>query len=109
MIRYRKPSSERFHNQKPWVDKTISDALRSRSAAYNTGLDTGDMDEYKAASYRVRRAVKEAFCQRSTRGHSPNQWPHESHTQIRLIHYTPAPRFRWFRLISRVANFSKGK
>ncbi|KAI5607308.1 hypothetical protein C0J50_7060 [Silurus asotus] len=49
-----------FPNQKPWVDKTIRDALRSRSAAYNTGLATGDMDEYKAASYSVRRAVKDA-------------------------------------------------
>ncbi|KAK2852938.1 hypothetical protein Q7C36_008139 [Tachysurus vachellii] len=49
-----------FPNQKPWVDKTIRDALRSRSAAYNTGLATGNMDKYKAASYSVRRAVKEA-------------------------------------------------
>ncbi|KAL1277323.1 hypothetical protein QQF64_023996 [Cirrhinus molitorella] len=49
-----------FPNQKPWVDKTIRDALRSRFAAYNTGLATGNMDDYKAASYSVRRAVKEA-------------------------------------------------
>ncbi|KAK2841216.1 hypothetical protein Q7C36_012795 [Tachysurus vachellii] len=49
-----------FPNQKPWVDKTIRDALRSRSAAYNMGLATGDMDEYTAASYNVCRAVKEA-------------------------------------------------
>ncbi|KAI5093844.1 epidermal growth factor receptor kinase substrate 8-like protein 3 [Silurus meridionalis] len=49
-----------FPNQKPWVDKTIRDALRSHSAAYNTGLATGGMDEYKAASYSVRRAVKDA-------------------------------------------------
>ncbi|KAI5613979.1 gastrula zinc finger protein XlCGF28.1-like [Silurus asotus] len=46
-----------FPNQKPWFDKTIRDALRSRSTAYNTGLATGDMDEYKAASYSVRRAA----------------------------------------------------
>ncbi|KAI5608749.1 gastrula zinc finger protein XlCGF28.1-like, partial [Silurus asotus] len=45
---------------KPWVDKTTCDNLRSRSAAYNTGLATGDMDEYKVASYSVCRAVKDA-------------------------------------------------
>ncbi|KAI5616883.1 gastrula zinc finger protein XlCGF28.1-like [Silurus asotus] len=44
---------------KPWVDKTIRDALRSRSAAYNTGLATRDIDEYKL-SYSVCRAVKDA-------------------------------------------------
>lgn len=49
-----------FPNQKPWVDGNIRNALRSRSAAYNTGLATGDMTEYNAASYYVRRAVKEA-------------------------------------------------
>ncbi|XP_060729152.1 uncharacterized protein LOC132847667 [Tachysurus vachellii] len=49
-----------FPIQKPWVNKPIRDALRSRSAAYNTGLATGDMGEYKAASYSVRRVVKEA-------------------------------------------------
>ncbi|XP_041841970.1 uncharacterized protein LOC121640325 [Melanotaenia boesemani] len=49
-----------FPNQKPWVDKSIRDVLRSRTAAYNSGLATGNMEEYKAASYNVRRAVKEA-------------------------------------------------
>ncbi|KAL0165648.1 hypothetical protein M9458_037492 [Cirrhinus mrigala] len=49
-----------FPNQKPWVDKTIRDALRSRTAAYNAGLASGDMVPYKAASYNVRKAVKEA-------------------------------------------------
>ncbi|KAK3521018.1 hypothetical protein QTP86_001681 [Hemibagrus guttatus] len=33
-----------FPNQKPWVDKTICDTLRSRTAAYNAGLASGDMD-----------------------------------------------------------------
>ncbi|KAK3509535.1 hypothetical protein QTP70_001183 [Hemibagrus guttatus] len=47
-------------NQKPRVDKTIHDALRSRAAAYNAGLASGGMDSYKAASYNVRKAVKEA-------------------------------------------------
>ncbi|GAA6088506.1 uncharacterized protein LOC120437404 [Tachysurus ichikawai] len=46
-----------FPKQKPWVDKTIRDTLRSHSAAYNTGHATRDIDEYKAASYSVRRAV----------------------------------------------------
>ncbi|KAI5106658.1 gastrula zinc finger protein XlCGF28.1-like [Silurus meridionalis] len=49
-----------FPNQNPWVDKTIRDALRSRSAAYNMRLATGDMNEYKASSYSVCRAVKDA-------------------------------------------------
>lgn len=49
-----------FPNQKPWVDKTIRDALRSRTTAYNMGLASGDMELYKAASYNVRKAVKEA-------------------------------------------------
>ncbi|KAI5623032.1 gastrula zinc finger protein XlCGF28.1-like [Silurus asotus] len=44
-----KTTIKTFPNQKPWVDKTIRDALRSRSAAYNTGLTTGDMDEYNSA------------------------------------------------------------
>ncbi|KAK3567739.1 hypothetical protein QTP86_024061 [Hemibagrus guttatus] len=48
-----------FPNQKPWVDKTIHDALRSCTAAYNTGLASGDMDSYKAAS-NVWKVVKEA-------------------------------------------------
>ncbi|XP_027027375.1 uncharacterized protein LOC113659026 [Tachysurus fulvidraco] len=65
-----------FPNQKPWVDKTICDALRSRSAAYNTGLTTGDMDEYKAVSYSVRRAVKEskAVLREVTRVTVPTWW-----------------------------------
>ncbi|KAK3535058.1 hypothetical protein QTP70_002585 [Hemibagrus guttatus] len=49
-----------FPNQKLWVDKTIRDALRSHATAYNVGLASGDMDSYKAASYNVRKSVKEA-------------------------------------------------
>ncbi|KAK3506239.1 hypothetical protein QTP70_017788 [Hemibagrus guttatus] len=49
-----------FPNQKPWVDKTICGTLRCRTAAYNMGLASGDTDSYKAASYNVRKAVKEA-------------------------------------------------
>lgn len=47
-----------FVNWKPWVDGTIHKAVNSRMAAYNTGLTTGDMSTYKAASYRVQCAVK---------------------------------------------------
>lgn len=50
----------KFPNQKPWVDKNIRDALRSRTAAYNEGLISGNMDLYKAASYNVRSAVRKA-------------------------------------------------
>lgn len=49
-----------FPKQKPWVDKSILDALRFRSAANNMGLDSGNMEEYKAASYSMCRVVKEA-------------------------------------------------
>ncbi|KAK3540975.1 hypothetical protein QTP86_007696 [Hemibagrus guttatus] len=49
-----------FPNQKPLVDKTVHNALRSRSAAYNSGLASGNMDEYKAACYSMCRVVKEA-------------------------------------------------
>ncbi|KAK1802088.1 hypothetical protein P4O66_004431 [Electrophorus voltai] len=46
--------------QKPWVEKTIRKALNSRTAAYNAGIISGNMDEYKSAAYGVRRAVREA-------------------------------------------------
>ncbi|KAK1804783.1 hypothetical protein P4O66_003542 [Electrophorus voltai] len=51
---------KKFPNQKPWVDRTIREALNSRTAAYNAGIISGNMDEYKSAAYGVRRAVREA-------------------------------------------------
>ncbi|KAK1798031.1 hypothetical protein P4O66_000528 [Electrophorus voltai] len=51
---------KKFPNQKPWVDKTIREALNSHTAAYNVGIISGNMDEYKSAAYEVRRAVREA-------------------------------------------------
>ncbi|KAK1800215.1 hypothetical protein P4O66_000260 [Electrophorus voltai] len=51
---------KKFSNQKPWVDRTIREALNSRTAAYNAGIISGNMDEYKSAAYGVRRAVREA-------------------------------------------------
>ncbi|KAK1784817.1 hypothetical protein P4O66_003487 [Electrophorus voltai] len=51
---------KKFPNQKPWVDKTMREALNSRTAAYNAGIISGNMDEYKSAAYGVRRAVREA-------------------------------------------------
>ncbi|KAL6455335.1 hypothetical protein MHYP_G00362290 [Metynnis hypsauchen] len=47
-----------FPNQKPWVDKTIRDALSARTAAYNEGLTSENMEPYKSASYGVRRAYQ---------------------------------------------------
>ncbi|KAK1788612.1 hypothetical protein P4O66_002697 [Electrophorus voltai] len=38
---------KKFPNQKLWVDKTIHEALNSRTAAYNVGIINGNMDEYK--------------------------------------------------------------
>ncbi len=47
-----------FSNQKPWVDRTIRDAVNHRTAAYNAGLSSGNMSEYKALCYSLRRAVR---------------------------------------------------
>ncbi len=49
-----------FSNQKPWVDRTIRDAVNHRTAAYNTGLSSGNMSKYKASCYALRRAVRAA-------------------------------------------------
>ncbi|KAK1789806.1 hypothetical protein P4O66_015687, partial [Electrophorus voltai] len=46
---------KKFPNQKPWVDKTIREALNSRAAVYNVGIISGNMDEYKSAACRVHR------------------------------------------------------
>ncbi len=50
----------RFSNQKPWVDRTICDAVNHRTAAYNAGLLSGNISEYKASCYALRRAVRAA-------------------------------------------------
>ncbi len=49
-----------FSNQKPWVDRTIHDAVNHRTAAYNAGILSGNMSEYKASCYALRRAVRAA-------------------------------------------------
>ncbi len=49
-----------FSNQKPWVDRTIRDAVNHRTAAYNASLLSGNMSEYKALCYALRRAVRAA-------------------------------------------------
>ncbi len=49
-----------FSNQKPWVDRTIRDAVNHRSATYNASLLSGNMSEYKASCYALRRAVRAA-------------------------------------------------
>lgn len=49
-----------FPHQKPCVDKTIHNILRSHTAACNMGLASGEMDSYKAASYNIHIAVKKA-------------------------------------------------
>ncbi len=49
-----------FSNQKPWVDRTIRDAVNHRTAAYNAGILSGNMGEYKASWYALRRAVRAA-------------------------------------------------
>ncbi len=49
-----------FSNQKPWVNRSIRDAINHRTAAYNAGLLSGNMSEYKALCYALRRAVRAA-------------------------------------------------
>ncbi len=49
-----------FPNQKPWVDRTIRDAVNKRTAAYNEARLSGNMSEYKASCYALRRAVRAA-------------------------------------------------
>ncbi len=39
-----------FSNQKPWVDRSIRDAVNHRTAAYNALL-SGNMSEYKTLCY----------------------------------------------------------
>ncbi|KAK1798125.1 hypothetical protein P4O66_000619 [Electrophorus voltai] len=56
----RRSREKQPYNQKPWVDRTIREALNSRTAAYNAGIISANMDEYKSAAYGVRRAVREA-------------------------------------------------
>ncbi len=49
-----------FSNQKPWVDRTIRDAVNHRTAAYNASILSGNMSEYKASCYALCRAVRAA-------------------------------------------------
>ncbi len=49
-----------FSNQKPWVDRSIRDAVNHRTAAFNAGILSGNMSEYKASCYTLRRAVRAA-------------------------------------------------
>lgn len=50
---------ETLPNQ-PLVDHTICDALKTCIGTYSTGLTTGNIDKYKAASYNIRSVMKEA-------------------------------------------------
>ncbi len=49
-----------FPNQKPWVDRSIHDAVNKRTAAYNEALLSGNMSVYKALCFALRRAVSAA-------------------------------------------------
>ncbi len=56
-----------FSDQKPWVDRTIRDAVNHRTAAYNAGILSGNMSEYKTLCYALRRAVRAAKLRYSER------------------------------------------
>ncbi len=49
---------------KPWVDRTICDAVNHRTATYNAGILSGNMSEYKASCYTLRRAAKRRYRER---------------------------------------------
>ncbi len=42
------------------MDRSIRDAVNHRTAAYNAGLLSGNMSEYKASCYALRRAIRAA-------------------------------------------------
>ncbi len=48
-----------FSNHKPWVDRSIRDAVNHRTAAYNAGLLSGNMSEYKTSLWRGGRGKAE--------------------------------------------------
>ncbi len=56
-----------FSNQKLWVDRTIRDTVNHRTAAYNAGILSGNMSEYKTLCYALRRAVRAAKLRYSER------------------------------------------
>jgi hypothetical protein len=45
-------------NQKPWIDGGIRGQLKARTTAFNHGMMTGNMAEYKQCSYFLRKAIK---------------------------------------------------
>lgn len=47
-----------FSNQKPWVDRTIHAPVNKRTAAYNAGLLSWNMSEYKTLCYALQRAIR---------------------------------------------------
>lgn len=49
-----------YGNQKPWINKNTRNSLKHCAAAYKSGLEIGNMEDYKAAVYKVRKAVKDA-------------------------------------------------
>ncbi len=49
-----------FSNQKPWMDRTIHAAVNQPTAAYNAGLLSVNMSEFKASCYALRRALRAA-------------------------------------------------
>ena len=51
-------SVKTFPNQKAWMDKTICNTMKGRTAADNSGLASGHMGEHKRASYDLLTVVK---------------------------------------------------
>ena len=49
-----KTTVKSLHNQKPWITRTIRDAINTLTTAHNLGLQPENMDNYKAAAYNVR-------------------------------------------------------
>ncbi len=66
-----------FSNHKPWVDRSIRDAVNHRTAAYNAGLLSGNMSEYKTSLWRGGRGKAERAGGERVRRRAGNQWASE--------------------------------
>jgi hypothetical protein len=51
-----------FPNQTPWIDGSFPAKLKACATAFNHGMATGNMTEYKQRSYSLRKAIKQAKC-----------------------------------------------
>ncbi len=63
-----------FPNQKPWVDRSIRDAVNKRTAAYNEALLSGNMREYKVLCTQTSSKCRQTSLQRENWVSFSAQW-----------------------------------